>query len=385
MQFMAPNQLEENLAMDLTYSKGQVLSSMNSKAHNLASKAFIENITKNLGDPSLFSGTAKVEKQVIRILGHLFDLPTSGTGALLTGGSEANITALWAIRNKRRGKFRLTDPLEIVAPESVHISFDKAADLLGLKLVKVPITPKYQINLKLAEDAITKNTIAIIGVAGTTAFGTIDPLIDLNTLCLDHQFDMHIDAAFGGLVFPFLPQSKETHFLSFDLKAVASITVDIHKMGHVPIPGGGLLWRNTSYPKAIQFTLPYLAGMPKQSTITGTRSGASTIAFLSLWNEIGFEGYQEIVNSCVKNTLFLAKELEKRGLIIPIEPSINILGAKTPREFPLDVPKLHKKLWQKGWTTSIVNGCLRFVIMPPTRKSKLEELLLLLDQLIDQQ
>ncbi len=56
---------------------------------------------------------------------------------------------------------------------------------------------KGQIDLKLAEEAITKNTIAIIGVAETTAFGTIDPLIDLNATCLNHQFDLHLDAAFG--------------------------------------------------------------------------------------------------------------------------------------------------------------------------------------------
>ncbi len=381
---MVRNQVNKELAKDLTYSNGQILSSMNSNAHSFASGVFIDNLTKNLGDPALFSGTAEVELQVIRTLGSLFDLPASGTGAILTGGSEANITALWAIRNKRRTNFRTNDSPEIVVPESVHISFDKAADLLGLKLIKIPTTPKYQIDLKLAEEAITKNTIALIGVAGTTAFGTIDPLSDLNTICLNHKLDMHIDAAFGGLVFPFLAHSKTKYSLSFDLKAVASITVDIHKMGHVPIPGGGLLWRNTSYPKAIQFTLPYLAGMPKQSTITGTRSGASTIAFQSLWNEIGYDGYQEIVISCVENTQFLAKELEKRGLKIPIEPSINILGVKTPIDFPLDVSELHKKLWKNGWTTSIVNGCLRFVLMPPTGKSKLEELLFLIDQLIDQ-
>ena len=380
---MALNQLKDELAKDLTYSTGQVLSSMNSNAHNLASEVFKKNITKNLGDPALFPGTKEVEKQVIKVLGKLFALPTTGTGAILTGGSEANITALWAIRNKRRTNSSTNGQFEIIAPESTHISIDKAADLLGLKLVKIPTTPEYQINLELAEKAITKKTIALIGVAGTTAFGTIDPLSDLNTICLRHQLDMHIDAAFGGLVFPFLPHSRKQSSITFDLKAVASITVDIHKMGYVPIPGGGILWRDTSYPKAIEFTLPYLAGKPKQSTITGTRSGASTIAFQFLWNRIGFEGYQETVLKCIENTQFLAKELEKRGLEIPIEPSINILGVKTPNEFPLNVSELHKKLWRKGWTTSIVNGCLRFVIMPSTKRAKLKELLILIDKLLD--
>jgi len=372
--------IKEELKKDFSYSKGKVLSSMNCEADPFAQDVFRDNLEKNLGDPALFPGTMNIEDHVITILGRLFQLPSSGTGVILSGGSEANVTALWAIRNNKN--LNLETP-EIIVPESVHISFDKAADLLKLKLIKVPTTPKYQVNLEAVIESITKKTIACVGVAGTTAFGTIDPLNELNKICLEHQLDMHIDAAFGGLVFPFLPQSREKFFLSFDLKSVVSITVDIHKMGRVPIPGGGLLWRDNIYPQAIQFTLPYLAGNPKQITITGTRSGASTIAFASLWNKIGFKGFQKIVFSCIENTQYLAEELEKRGLSIPIKPPINILGVKIPTNFPLNVFELHRKLWEQGWTTTIVNGCLRFTIMPLTRKAQLEKLLLLIDHLIN--
>ncbi|MFX1285961.1 MAG: tyrosine decarboxylase MfnA [Promethearchaeota archaeon] len=372
--------IEEELKKDFSYSKGKVLSSMNCEADPLAQDVFRNNLEKNLGDPALFPGTTNIEYHVIKILGGLFQQPPSGTGVILSGGSEANVTALWAIRNNK--DLNLETP-EIIVPESVHISFDKAADLLKLKLIKVPTTPQYQVNLDAVIEAITKRTIALVGVAGTTAFGTIDPLQELNEICLNHQLDMHIDAAFGGLVLPFLPQSRERFSISFDLKSVVSITVDIHKMGRVPIPGGSLLWKDNIYPQAIQFTLPYLAGNPKQITITGTRSGASAIAFASLWNKIGFNGFQKIVLSCIKNTRFLAEELKKRGLSIPIEPLINILGVKIPSDYPLNVFELHRKLWEQGWTTTIVNGCLRFAIMPLTRKTQLKKLLLLIDHLIE--
>lgn len=375
--------LNTELAKDFSYSHGQILSSMNSLADPFALSVFSDNISKNLGDPALFPGTKNIEQQVIRILGQLFQQPTSGSGVILSGGSEANITALWAIRNKKRATTKLTGFPEVIAPQSVHISVDKAANLLGLKLVKVSTTPQYQVNLNALKDVISRNTIALIGIAGTTALGTIDPLKELNEICLDYQLDLMVDAAFGGLVFPFLPYAREKFSISFDLEALASITVDIHKMGHVPIPGGGLLWRDDSYPQSIKFTLPYLVGTPKQSTITGTRSGASGIAFLSLWNKIGFKGYQKIVETCIHNTQYFTQELMARGFLIPVEPVINILGVKTAKSFPITVEKMHQYLWDNGWTTSIVNGFLRFVIMPPTTRNHLERLLLLIDRLID--
>ncbi len=354
---------------------------MNSSPEKKAREVFIENLEKNLGDPALFPGTVEIERQVVNILGPLFEIPSTGTGVILSGGSEANITALWAIRNKKtkEEKLKTKGKLEIIAPESVHISIDKAADLLGLKLVKVPVTAQYRMDLQKVRKSINKNTIAIVGVAGTTALGTIDPLRALNEICLTHNLDLHIDAAFGGLVFPFLENSYEFN-LSFNLEAVSSMTVDIHKMGRVPIPGGGLLWRNSSYPEAIKFSLSYLAGSPWQTTLTGTRSGAAAIAFASLWNELGFEGFKRIVDTCISDTKFLEEELRSRGFQFPINPVINILGIQSPKN--IDIYSLNKKLWSLGWTTTIVNGLLRVVIMPPTTRKDLERFLELIDRIL---
>jgi tyrosine decarboxylase/aspartate 1-decarboxylase len=304
-------------------------------------------------------------------------------GAILSGGSEANITALWAIRNNKIARFKaINNPPEVIAPNSVHISIDKAADLLGLSLIKIPTTPQYQMDIPVLENAITKRTIGVVGVAGTTALGTIDPLDKINEICLTNDLDYHIDAAFGGLVFPFLQNSEELFKLSFNLESLSSMTIDIHKMGRVPIPGGGILWRDKIYPAAIKFTLPYLAGSPQQHTISGTRSGASAIAFATLWDQLGFEGFQQIVYKCIKNTQFLSQELKKRGFLFKVKPVINILGVKIPNDFNIDIYTLHEELWKNGWTTTIVDDFLRFVVMPATDRFHLEELLSLIDQIL---
>ena len=375
--------LEFELTKDHKYSTGKILSSMNSEADNSARDIFIQHLDKNLGDPALFPGTQNIERKAIEILGRLIDLPKTGTGLILTGGSEANITAIWAIRNFRMKQLEQTNnlPLEIIAPSSAHVSINKAADLLGLKLISIPVTSKYQIDLEKVKASINSQTIAIIGVAGTTALGTIDPLLELDAICLKHSLDLHIDAAFGGLVIPFL-DNKNDYNLTFQLKSLRSMTIDIHKMGRMPIPGGGLLWRDKSYASAIEFTLPYLEGQPKQQTLSGTRLGASAIAFSYRWQKMGFEGFKSEISQCISNTRFLADELINRNFQIPIEPVINILGVKTPEDSLITQNEFHKKLWKLGWTTTIVNGFLRFVIMPSTTKNHLKNLLKSIDGIL---
>ncbi|MCK4849266.1 MAG: tyrosine decarboxylase MfnA [Candidatus Heimdallarchaeota archaeon] len=376
--------LDFELTKDQKYSNGKILSSMNSEADKSANDIFIQHLNKNLGDPALFPGTRKAERNVIEILGRLVDLPKTGTGLILTGGSEANITAIWAIRNYRMKQMDQVKnlPLEIIAPSSAHVSINKAADILGLKLISIPVTHhSYQIDLKKVRSAINSRTIAIIGVAGTTALGTVDPLLELDTICLKHSLDLHIDAAFAGLVIPFL-DNKDDYSLSFQLRSLKSMTLDIHKMGRIPIPGGGLLWRDKSYPSAIEFTLPYLDGQPKQQTLSGTRLGASAIAFSYRWQKIGFRGMKKEVSQCIKNTRFLADELRNRHFTIPIEPVINILGVKIPENSIITQNDFHRKLWERGWTTTIVNGLLRLVIMPVTTKDHLKNLLKSIDNIL---
>ena len=375
--------LDFELNKDQQYSTGRILSSMNSQAEKSAYDIFIQHLDKNLGDPALFPGTQNAEKNTIDILGRLVDLPRTGTGLILTGGSEANITAIWAIRNHKRKKMdRMNNsPLEIIAPSSAHVSINKAADLLGLKLRSIPVTSKYQIDLDKVRSAINSRTIAIIGVAGTTALGTVDPLLELDAICLEHSIDLHIDAAFGGLVIPFL-ENKDEYNLSFRLKSLKSMTIDIHKMGRMPIPGGGLLWRDKSYPSAIEFTLPYLEGQPKQQTLSGTRLGASAIAFSYRWQKVGFQGFKEEISQCISNTRFLANDLRKRNFKITIEPIINILGVKVPEKSGITQRDFHRKLWERDWTTTIVNGFLRFVIMPPTTKDHLIDLIKSIDDIL---
>ena len=281
---MIIKELEAKLQRDFNYSSGKILCSMCTNPHSFAEQIYRKYLEKNLGDPSLFPASAELEQETIRMLGSLLSNPKV-SGSIVSGGTEANIIALWIARNLAK-----KDCGEVIVPVSAHYSFDKAADLLNLNLVKVKLNSHFQMDVKAAEKAITPRTVAIIGVAGTTGLGVVDPIPELSEIASAQNIYFHVDAAFGGFVLPFL-QELGYKALDFDfrLPGVCSITVDPHKMGLAPIPAGGILFRDAAMTEAISTMVPYLAGEEtKQPTILGTRSGASAVAVWALSKHSGF-------------------------------------------------------------------------------------------------
>ncbi|PVX24569.1 MAG: tyrosine decarboxylase MfnA, partial [Candidatus Bathyarchaeum sp.] len=274
-------ELEAKLQRDLTYSSGKILCSMCTNPHSFAKQIYQKYLEKNLGDPSLFPASAELEQETVAMLGSLLSNPQA-SGSIVSGGTEANIIALWAARNlakKEQG--------EVIVPVSAHYSFDKASDLLNLKLVKVKLNSRFQMDVKAAEKAITSKTVAIVGVAGTTGLGVVDPIPELSEVASANNLYLHVDAAFGGFVLPFFKDlGYEPLDFDFSLPNVCSVTVDPHKMGLAPIPAGGILFRDASISEAISMKVPYLFGESKESTLLGTRSGASAVAVWALMKHL---------------------------------------------------------------------------------------------------
>ena len=372
-------ELEAKLRRDLTYSSGKILCSMCTDPPSFAKQVYHKRLEKNLGDPSLFPASAELEQETVRMLGSLLSNPTA-CGSIVSGGTEANIVALWAARNlarKERG--------EVVVPVSAHYSFDKAADLLNLKLIKVNLNSCYQMDVKAAEKAISSETVAIVGLAGSTGLGVVDPLHELSEIASKHGIYLHVDAAFGGFVLPFFKELgyKPLPF-DFSLPSVCSVTIDPHKMGLAPIPAGGILFRDAAMCEAVRMKVPYLVGgETEQSTLLGTRSGASALAVWALLKHLGRSGYASIVEQCLGLTWKLVEGIQRiDGLDVVTEPTMNVVGVKSGT---VDIRSVFQELRKRGWAVSLFPDYLRIVIMPHTKplhiKSLLEDLQRILENL----
>ena len=315
----------------------------------------------------------------MKMIGKLLSLDRA-YGNIVTGGTEANIMAIRAARNHARKYKQITDG-EIIIPESAHFSFKKAADMLNLKIVEVNLDENYRINLDSLKECISDKTVVIVAIAGTTELGLIDPIEEISEIAYENNIYFHVDAAFGGFSIPFLKDSGyDLPDFDFSLKGVCSITVDPHKMGQVPIPAGGIIFRDEEYLDVMAVDSPYLT-VKTQSTIVGTRLGASSAATYAMMNYFGRRGYSKMASELMDNTLFLYENLKKLGYEVICKPQLNILAFNHPT---VEAHDFALKLKSLGWEVS-VSKCpvaITVILMNHIKKNHLEEFIKDLEKLI---
>ena len=361
--------LDEKLSKDLSYESGSILGSMCTKPLEIAKEIYLKYIEKNLGDPGLFLGTAELEEELAQEIGELFG-GRNIIGTFTTGGSEANLIAM---RIAKKLHPEISNP-EFIVPVSAHISFDKAADLLDIKLKKAQLNEKYELDLEHFSSLVNRNTCGVVGIAGTTSLGLIDPIKEIGEIIDDKNIFFHVDAAFGGFVLPFLKNlGYDLPLWDFTVEAVDSITADPHKMGLGVIPSGGLFIRHPTVLQKTGFEIPYLAGGNfKHFHMIGTRPGAPIIAFWAIMQALGTNGFNDVVRKCMNNTEFLIKRIKEiDGVKLVTPPVMNVVGITTENgESICDLDGLlRKRDWMLGKFEYF--NLIRVVVMPHVKREHL--------------
>ncbi len=346
---------------DIPYSR--VLSSMCTIPHPVALKAHKMFIETNLGDPGIFVGTVELEKKLMKMIGEILHCKTPA-GYICSGGTEANIQGIRAARNIQRGQRR--GELNIVIPKTAHFSFEKIGDILGVEIRRAGVDEDYRVDVAEVEKLIDDSTIALVGIAGTTELGQIDPIVELSKLADERGVELHVDAAFGGLVIPFM---NDPYPFDFQNRGVSSITIDPHKMGMATIPAGGIIFRDERYLRALEVETPYLTSKT-QFTLTGTRPGTGVASAYAVLKHLGFEGMKKVVNICMKNTRILVEEMRSMGFEPIIEPVMNVASFFTEK-----AERIRDELYRKKWVISTIREprAIRFVIMPHVTEEVIKE------------
>jgi len=362
--------LEEKLKSDHCYESGQILGSMCTDPLDFGKKVYLKYMHKNLGDPGLFPSTANLEDELITEIGELYG-GKNIVGTFTTGGSEANIIAMRIARKLRPD---IKKP-ELIVPASAHASFDKGEDFLGIKIRKANLKDNFELDMDHYESLINKNTCGVVGIAGTTSLGLVDPIEEIGNLVEGKNIFFHVDAAFGGFVLPFLEQLNfKVPLWDFRINSVNSITSDPHKMGFGIIPTGGFLIRDPSVLQKTGFEIPYLAGGGfKHFHIVGTRPGGTVIAFWAIMKHLGIDGYKKIVKKCMDNTEYLVKRIsEINGIKIVVKPEINVVGITT--EDGESICEIDDKLRERNWMLGkFLNfNLIRAVLMPHVTESHIK-------------
>ena len=276
--------------------------------------------------------SAMIEARVMRWLCDLLEYGPNSFGTLASGGSEANLIALKCARDqavatiKDRGVRSAGNNLVVYASEQCHYSIDKSVDLLGLgrqSLRKIPTDDRFHIRIdalqqRIAADRATGNLpCCIVGVAGTTSTGVIDPLEELAAIAREHRCWYHIDAAYGGPL-AFSPKHKEK------LRGIAqadSITFDPHKWMFVPFACGATLVRDggrvlrDSFDMSPEYLSEDRGGADVEfDFFRYGQMGTRRFNSLKLWMAIKFmgrQGYAATVERQIDLTNYLAAQLDQ--------------------------------------------------------------------------
>lgn len=283
-----------------------------------------------------FKGTQEIEREVLEILAvDIFNATIDDyDGYIATGGTEANIEALWIYRNYFMNTYQAKlSEISILASEDTHYSIAKGANLLMIDWLRVEVNFEDrtidEIKLEtLLQEAISKGKKYFIIVAnmGTTMFGSVDnPDIYTNLLAKYNQlFKLHIDAAYGGFVYPFL--TPKNH-LDFTNQHVSSITIDAHKMLQAPYGTGIFICRKNLIENVLTKEAAYVEGM--DLTLSGSRSGANAVAVWMILKTYGKNGWFEKVKILELRTDWLCKQLDHLNITYFREPFMNIVTIKS--------------------------------------------------------
>lgn len=304
-------------------------------------KAFIEN-PNNIGCHTLatgetaFAGTQQLERELIALAAEqIFRAEANQTdGYVASGGTEANIEAMWIYRNcfmRERG----ATPNEIAVLHSAdaHYSTAKGCDVLQLRplIAAVDDTTRLIDLDKLGgtlEQARTDGIDYLIVLVnmGTTMFGSVD---DVEALCdvLDAggwQYRVHVDGAYGGFVYPFMDKNSPFTFAN---PRITSIALDAHKMLQAPYGTGLFLVRKGYMDYVCTEEAGYVAG--KDYTLIGSRSGANAIAVWMILRTHGSEGWTYKVSKLVERCNRLCERLDRYNVRYYRNPFMNMLAIRS--------------------------------------------------------
>lgn len=256
-------------------------------------------------------------------------------GAFCSGGTVANITALWVARNlllKADGDFKGVaqeglfkalkhygyEGLAILVSDRGHYSLKKSADILGIgrdNVIAIKTDANNRIDCleleKQCEDLASQNikVMSIVGIAGTTETGNIDPLRKVAEIARKFDCHFHVDAAWGGAT---LLSNKYRNLLD-GIELADSVTIDAHKQMYVPMGAGLVVFKDPSAVAGIEHHAEYILRKGSKDlgshTLEGSRPGMAMLVYASM-HVISRPGYELLINQSIEKAKYFANLIE---------------------------------------------------------------------------
>ncbi|QIW96418.1 hypothetical protein AMS68_001936 [Peltaster fructicola] len=291
-----------------------------------AEKLMVESFSKNFIDYEEYPVSADIQNRCVSMIARLFNIPvheadSNAMGTSTIGSSEAIMLATLAMKkrwaNKRKAEGKDYSRPNLVMNSAVQVCWEKAARYFDVEEKFVYCTPdRYCIDPEEAVNLVDENTIGICSILGTTYTGEYEDTKKINDLLVERNIDcpIHVDAASGGFVAPFVNPKLEW---DFRLEKVVSINVSGHKYGLVYPGVGWVVWRDPEFlPKELIFNINYLGADQASFTLNFSRGASQVIGQYYQLIRLGKEGYRSIMCNLTRTADYLSAAVQKMGFLL---------------------------------------------------------------------
>jgi glutamate decarboxylase len=289
-----------------------------------AQRLIAETLDKNMIDKDEYPQTAEIESRCVNILARLWNAPEEqdAIGTSTLGSSEAamlcGMALKWRWRARMKSQGKPADRPNLVMGINVQVCWEKFARYWEIEPRMVPMEgERYHLNAEEAIKHCDENTIGVVTILGSTFDGSYEPIKAiheaLDRLQAEKGLDIpiHVDAASGGFVAPFLQPDLEW---DFRVPRVVSINASGHKYGLVYPGVGWAVWRTRQVlPEELIFKVNYLGGQMPTFTLNFSRPGSQIVAQYYNFLRLGREGYTRVQRSSQETAMYLSGEIAKMG------------------------------------------------------------------------
>ena len=347
--------LDGNAALNLA---SFVTTWMDEEAQRLMSETF----DKNFIDQDEYPQTTEIQNRCVNMLARLFHAPehegAMGTGTV--GSSEAihlaGLALKWKWRQRQKAKGKPSDQPNIVMGENVQVCWEKFARYFEVEPRMVPLTHKRLVlGVPEALERVDENTIAVVGILGSTYNGEYEPIELLNKALTDlngktgWEVPIHVDAASGGFVAPFTSPSLKW---DFRLPLVKSINVSGHKYGLVYPGVGWVIWRDKAeLPEELVFHVNYLGGDQPTFNLNFSKGANQILGQYYNFLRLGQAGYRQIMEALQATAAYLTNEIERFGrfTLLSKRGHLPVVTLALKENASFSVFDLSAKLRERGW------------------------------------
>jgi glutamate decarboxylase len=331
---------------------------MEPEADRLMAEAF----DKNMIDKDEYPQTAEIERRCVNIVADLFNAHPQKTavGVSTIGSSEAvmlsGLAMKWNWRARRDAAGAPTDRPNMVMGSNVQVVWEKFCRYWDVEARYVPMSPgQFTITPQGVLDMVDENTIGVIAILGTTYTGQYEPIKDVHDAVVARNAEtgwdvpVHVDAASGGFVAPFLDPDLEW---DFRLPNVVSINASGHKYG-LTYPGIGFaVWRDASdLPEDLVFHVNYLGGDMPTFTLNFSRPGNQIVGQYFNFIRLGRSGYRGVMGTLREVAVYLSSAIDDMGPfeIVSDGSHLPVLAFSVKDSAPFTVFDVSNRLRRYGW------------------------------------